>query len=103
MALFTVDTRPSPIDWECNSDIRQRTLQNVKNLIILDGENACRKAGSPRALNMIMLGVAVSTGLFDITSADIISAMKRTVKPQFFEMNEKAVAMGYEIGTSELK
>lgn len=34
MALFTVDTRPLPIDWECNSDIRQRTLQNVKNLIM---------------------------------------------------------------------
>ena len=30
-------------------------------------------------------------------------SMKRIVKPQFFEMNEKAVAMGYEIGTSELK
>lgn len=77
--------------------------ENAENLIVLDGESACRKAGSPRVLNMIMLGVAVSTGLFDITSEDIISAMKRTVKPQFFEMNEKAVAMGYEIGISGLQ
>lgn len=75
----------------------------VKKLIVLDGENACQNAGSPRALNMIMLGVAVSTGLLDITSEDIISAMKRTVKPQFFEMNEKAVAMGYEIVISGLQ
>lgn len=34
MALYTVDTRRAPIDFECNNDIRMRTLQNVKNLIM---------------------------------------------------------------------
>lgn len=34
MAYYTIDNRPSPIDFECNRSIRQRTIQNVKNLLM---------------------------------------------------------------------
>lgn len=34
MALYTIDNRPTPIDFECNDNIVRRTLQNVKNLIM---------------------------------------------------------------------
>lgn len=34
MALYTIDNRPRPIDFECNNDILRRTLQNAKNLIM---------------------------------------------------------------------
>lgn len=34
MALYTIDNRPRPIDFECNNNILMRTLQNAKNLIM---------------------------------------------------------------------
>lgn len=34
MAMYTIDTRKSPINFESNNDILQRTLQNVKNLLM---------------------------------------------------------------------
>lgn len=34
MAMYTIDTRQSPINFESNNDILQRTLQNVKNLLM---------------------------------------------------------------------
>lgn len=71
---------------------------HVKNLIVVDGETVCREIGSPRVLNMVMLGVAVSTGTLSITTDDVIEAMKKSVKPQFFEINEKAVIKGYDTG-----
>lgn len=34
MALFNIDNRPEEIDFSCNSDILQRTIQNAKNLLM---------------------------------------------------------------------
>lgn len=34
MAMYTIDTRKIPINFESNNDILQRTLQNVKNLLM---------------------------------------------------------------------
>ena len=34
MAQYEITTETLPIDFECNSDILQRTLQNAKNLLM---------------------------------------------------------------------
>lgn len=34
MAMYTIDNRTGPIDFENNGDILRRTLRNVKNLIM---------------------------------------------------------------------
>jgi len=34
MAQYTIDNRPAPVDFECNNDLLQRTLQNCKNLLM---------------------------------------------------------------------
>lgn len=72
MALFTVDTRPGPIDWECNSDIRKRTLQNVKNLIM------CRMGEVPydrmRGLNPALFDLGV-----DDINAQLLPEMDRVL------------------------
>ena len=65
--------------------------KNIKNLITVDGENACRETGSPKALNMIMLGSAVKSGVLPFSIEEIIKIMEKTVKPQFAEMNKKAL------------
>lgn len=34
MAQYTITNQPAPIDFECNSDIILRTIQNAKNLLM---------------------------------------------------------------------
>lgn len=65
--------------------------RNVKNLTIVDGIEACEKIGSPKVLNMIMLGASVKNGVLPFSVDDIEITMKKTVKPQFVEMNSKAL------------
>ena len=65
--------------------------QNVENALFIDGESACREIGSPKVLNMIMLGAAVNRGVLPFSLDDIEQTMIRTVKPQFHELNSKAL------------
>lgn len=64
---------------------------HVSALDLVDGEKACEDIGSPRALNMIMLGAAVRSGVLPFDISAIEDTMKATVKPQFVEMNSKAL------------
>ena len=69
-----------------------KSLSDIGKLVIVDTEAAVKEVGSPKAMNMILLGAASRAGLIgDITHEDIIEAMKRKVKPQFVEMNIKAL------------
>lgn len=69
-----------------------QSLPDIGRLVIVDTEEAVKAVGSPKAMNMILLGAASRAGLLgDITHEDIIEAMKRKVKPQFVEMNIKAL------------
>ncbi len=63
-------------------------------LTLIDGESACAEIDSARALNMIMLGQAVQSGVLPFTVGEIEEVMKKTVKPQFIEMNSKALRYG---------
>ena len=69
-----------------------KSLSDIGKLVIVDTEAAVKEVGSPKAMNMILLGAASRAGLLgDITYEDIIEAMKRKVKPQFVDMNIKAL------------
>ena len=69
-----------------------QSLKDIGKLVIVDTEAAVKEVGSSKAMNMILLGAASRAGLLgDITHEDIIEAMKRKVKPQFVEMNIRAL------------
>ncbi|MCR4780340.1 MAG: indolepyruvate oxidoreductase subunit beta [Ruminiclostridium sp.] len=65
--------------------------RNAERVIKIDGDKAIEEIGSPKVLNMVMLGAAVSTGLLPFTLGEIEETMKATVKPQFVELNSKAL------------
>ncbi|MBR1423840.1 MAG: indolepyruvate oxidoreductase subunit beta [Ruminococcus sp.] len=65
--------------------------ENVENLTVLDADSICHEIGSPKVLNMIMLGTAVRSGVLPLDINEIDSAMRKTVKPQFAELNSKAL------------
>ncbi len=69
---------------------------HVKNLRIVDAEKALRDVGSSRVLNLVLLGAALNAGALGLTEADLREAITRRVKPQFHELNFRALAWAAE-------
>lgn len=73
--------------------------REVREMHVLDGAAAAQEVGSPKALNVIMLGAALASGALEfLTEEDVIAAIRKKVKPQFVEMNERALAYAGEHG-----
>ncbi len=77
--------------------------KKVDNLLIMDGEAVCRQAGSAKVLNVALLGVAAASGALDISIPDMEVEIKKKVKPQFVELNQKALALGAAIAGAQRK
>lgn len=60
---------------------------NVKNLYILDGDAVCRRIGSPKVLNMVMLGAAAASSCLPFTVDEIKAAVQKAAAPKFFALN----------------
>ena len=73
------------------------------NLLIMDGEAVCRQAGSAKVLNVALLGAAAASGALDISIPDMEVEIKKKVKPQFVELNQKALALGAAIAGAQRK
>lgn len=65
--------------------------KHVQKLTFLDGDAGCAALGSPKVLNMIMLGAAIRANVLPFSIGDIEETMKATVKPHFVELNSKAL------------
>ena len=62
---------------------------NFKNVIVVDTDELCSKLGSTKVANIILLGAACKTGL--IEKDQLKEALKLLVKPEFYELNIKAL------------
>lgn len=65
--------------------------RQTAHLTQLDGSAACAELGTPKALNMVMLGAVLETGVLPLTLEEIQKAMEHTVKPRFHDMNRRAL------------
>lgn len=65
-------------------------LQKVSGKVIaVDTDQACAELKSSKVANIVLLGAACATGLVD--KDEIKEALKILVKPEFYELNLKAV------------
>ena len=71
--------------------------EHVEHLLVMDGDSVCSQVGSDKVLNVAMLGAAVASGVLYISMSDMEEEIKKNVKPQFVEMNRKALSLGAEI------
>jgi indolepyruvate ferredoxin oxidoreductase beta subunit len=65
--------------------------------IVLDGEDLIARCGSPRVINVALLGAAIAKGMFPFGAADILSVIRKNLAPRFLEINEQALRTGQEI------
>lgn len=79
------------------SEMLSHLEEHVEHLLVMDGDSVCSQVGSDKVLNVAMLGAAVASGVLDISMSDMEEEIKKNVKPQFVEMNRKALSLGAEI------
>ena len=65
--------------------------RHVENLLVVDSEKACGELGSPKALNPLLLGAAVSSGRLGFTEGDIKDAIAERLPERFHKMNFAAL------------
>ncbi|MEG1426620.1 MAG: indolepyruvate oxidoreductase subunit beta [Oscillospiraceae bacterium] len=65
--------------------------QQVKRLVVVDGNAACAALGSPKVLNLILLGAAAKNNLLEFTSEEFLRVIDEKIPEKFRELNKKAI------------
>jgi indolepyruvate ferredoxin oxidoreductase beta subunit len=68
--------------------------------VTVDGAALCAELGSPRVLNVILLGAALATGRLGLEPAALTRAIETLVKPAYVELNKRALTRGMQTATS---
>jgi indolepyruvate ferredoxin oxidoreductase beta subunit len=68
----------------------------VGGLLAFDAGDLARQAGSPLAVNMVLLGALVATNKLPFSEEDILSLIRTRTNPKFLEANLAAFRMGHE-------
>ena len=71
--------------------IRAKTAR----LIAFDAAELARSAGNILAVNMVLVGALIQTGVLPLTVDAVKKAMETTTKPAFLATNQKAFDLGY--------
>ena len=72
-------------------EVLQQLKAAIKNLTLIDSEAAIRELGSPKVLNVLLLGAAVRTGELGLELEDIEAALHEKVPARFQELNDRAL------------
>jgi indolepyruvate ferredoxin oxidoreductase beta subunit len=64
---------------------------HVSHLTVVDAERALREVGSPKVLNLILLGAALRCGALGLEAMDLKEAVRRNIKEKFHALNFKAL------------
>jgi indolepyruvate ferredoxin oxidoreductase, beta subunit len=68
----------------------------VGSLLAFDAGDLARQAGSPLAVNMVLLGALGSTNILPFPEEDLLSLVRTRTNPKFLEANLAAFRMGQE-------
>lgn len=63
----------------------------IPNLILVDTERACREIGSPKVLNLLLLGAAIHSGALGLNEDEIKDAVRERLPERFHELNFRAL------------
>lgn len=65
--------------------------KTIQNLIIVDTEKACREIGSPKVMNILLLGAAIHSGVLGFSEEELKNAIQEKVPEKFHPLNFAAL------------
>ena len=80
--------------WGTRQRIHQakRASNAAQCVVRRRAERAMREIGSPKVLNLILLGAAVRGGALGLDEADLEAAVRSRIPQKFHELNLRALA-----------
>ena len=75
--------------------LQQLIEKKSSRLIAFNAVSIAKEAGNVMAVNMVLLGALIQTGLFPITAAHVKAAIGTRTKAAFVESNLKAFDLGW--------
>ena len=76
-------------------ELQELIRRKTAKLIAFNAADLAREAGNVLAVNMVLLGALIQTGVLPLTAENVKEAMQRKTKQQFLESNLKAFELGY--------
>ena len=68
----------------------------VDRVIVVDGNKICEECGSSKVVNVALVGTIIKTGVAELSEESVKKVLKDKLKPEFLEMNMKALTLGME-------
>lgn len=65
--------------------------KQVPDLTVVDTEKACREIGSPKVMNVLLLGAALHSGALGLSEKELKDAIRERVPEKFHQMNFRAL------------
>ncbi|MHA1951548.1 MAG: indolepyruvate oxidoreductase subunit beta [Candidatus Thorarchaeota archaeon] len=89
-------------EYPSHDEIIKRMNMFTDKIIEFDALDLAVKAGSTRALNMVMLGAIIGTGLIPVTESAALSVVKDAFPKKFEKINISATKLGIaQVKTSD--
>ncbi len=76
--------------------IQEKIRAKTRRLISLDAVALARAAGSVLAVNIVLLGALIRSGVLPLTAEAVSDTIRNRTKAAFVDINLKAFASGYE-------
>ena len=67
--------------------------ENIENLTVVDGDAVCAACGSPKVLNLALLGAAAKGGVLGFTAEELCRVIDEKIPERFRALNKKAIAL----------
>jgi len=68
--------------------------QCSNQVVVIDGDAICAEVGSPKVLNVALIGAAAATGALGLTLEQIEDALRKSLRPKLVDMNVRALHAG---------
>ena len=75
-------------------DMIEFLKKKIVKCYVIDGENICSECGSPKVLNVALVGAMGKCNALGLSVQDIEKVLQQKLKPQFLAMNKKALELG---------
>ena len=101
--LITLNTAVKPVSSSLSGDnykaseMLDHLKAEVKNLLIIDGEELLKRCGQTRTLNVALLGVAAEKGVFPFSAAELQAGIKVLMPPRYLAANLASFQVGRDI------
>jgi indolepyruvate ferredoxin oxidoreductase beta subunit len=91
---YPVAVSMGKVEYPKHDDILNHMRRFTNRILELNAMELAKQAGSSRALNMVMLGAIVATGLTPVRKDAALDVVQNSFREKFIHINETAVELG---------